>query len=66
MIFFSKSINIKVTKQIVNPITDFAANFKVLKNESKWKRKITKWRVLFKMQNTTIFEPVISRAFTLV
>ena len=42
MIFFSKSINIKVTKQIVNPITDFAANFKVLKNESKWKRKITK------------------------
>ena len=35
MIFFYECIIIKVTEQIVNPIILFAANFKVLKNESK-------------------------------
>ena len=36
----------KVTEQIVYPIIVFAANFKVLKKESKLDRKITKRRVL--------------------
>ena len=36
MIFFYKCISMKVTEQIiVNPITIFAANFKVFKKESK-------------------------------
>ena len=46
MIFFYGFISIKFTKQIVNLIIVFAANFKVLKNDSKWDRKIKKWRVL--------------------
>ena len=34
-IFFDRSLSIKVTEQIVNPIILFAANFKTLKNKSK-------------------------------
>ena len=43
LIFFFSRIIIKVTEQIVNSTIDFAANFEVLKKESKCDRKITKW-----------------------
>ena len=39
MKFYYECISIKVTEQIVNPIIVFSANFKVLKNESKYDRK---------------------------
>ena len=42
MIFFCKCISIIVTEQIVNLIEVFEVNFKVLKNESIFDRKITK------------------------
>ena len=35
MTFFCKCIGLKVTEQIVNPMIVFAANYKVLRNESK-------------------------------
>ena len=46
MIFFYNCVSIKVTKQIVYPNVVFASNFKVMKNESEYDRKIMKWWML--------------------
>ena len=62
MIFFYKFISIKVTKQIVDPIIVFAANFKVLTMKVNRIEKYEVTDVVINMQNTTIlnFEQIIS------
>ena len=42
MMFFYKCISKIAIERILNPIVVFAANLNVLKNGSKWDRKITK------------------------
>ena len=62
MIFFYKFVSIKVTKQIVDPITVFAANFKVLTMKVNRIENYEVTDVVINMQNTTIlnFEQLIS------